>query len=338
MFRVGVVGLGQIAWSIDTDTQRQGTWSHLGAYASTAATEVRAISSRNEDVCKTVQDLYSVPAYYTDYREMLAAEALDIVSICTPISTHHDIVMACADAGIKAIFCEKTLSFDVSEAEDMVRVCEERGIVLAVNFVKRWDSQYLYVHDLIRNGSIGRLQSITGNGTTALHTSTSHLIDMMCLYAGNPDWVVGYDPGGEVRKVHGVDDPGGIGMIKFDSGVVGFIKGSSLTPAKYMSELDILGEEGRIRIVDDGKQVSLFQFAKTDFPGKGYESLVEVEASYPLGNERMLDAIANIVGCLTSGKQPRSSGHSSLGALRIIDGIRRSAMSGNEKVSVHAAA
>ena len=92
MYQVGVIGLGQIAWSVDEDSQRRGIWSHIGAYGASPSTKLRAVSSRNEDTCKTVQKKYSVPAYYTDYRAMLNAEELDVISICTPIKTHYDIV------------------------------------------------------------------------------------------------------------------------------------------------------------------------------------------------------------------------------------------------------
>lgn len=326
VYRVGVIGLGQIAWSVDDDPQRKGIWSHIGAYKNSPHTEIVAVSSRRKQVCIDVQKKHSIPNYYTDYRDMLAAENLDIVSVCTPINTHHPIVIDCVDAGVKAIFCEKTLAFNVGDAEEMVGACQEREIVLAVNYIKRWDSLYNYVHDLLTKGTIGHLQTIVGYGATALHTSTSHLIDMMCLYAGTPLWVVGDEAQGFVRNVHGVDDPGGIGMVKFDSGVTGFIKGSSLSPNKYMSELDIMGEHGRVRITDDGKKVSLFRFVETNTsPGSGYESLVEVETSLPPENERMVDAVADIVRCIQTGKQPKSNGHSSLQSLKIIEALKRSA-------------
>lgn len=338
MYQVGVIGLGQIAWSIDSDPHRETIWSHVGAYDSSPQVCIRAVSSRDEAVCKTVQKQYSIPSYYTNYHEMLSTENLDIVSICTPISTHHEIVMACVDAGVKAIFCEKTLSFETAEAEEMVRVCSERGVVLAVNFIRRWDSLSIHVSDLLAENSIGDLMTVVAYGVTALHTSTSHLIDQMCLYAGTPSWVVGDDPGGFVREVHGANDPGGIAMIKFESGVVGFIKGSSASPSRFMSELDIVGERGRIRVDGDCDRLSLYQFAETHSVGTGYESLVEVEVSLPGKNERMIDAVADIVDCISSKKKPRSSGSSSLDSLKIIDGIRRSAENDNSKTEIETAA
>lgn len=335
VYQVGVIGLGQIAWSIDDDPKRKGIWSHLGAYAGSPQTTLQAVSSRDENTCKKVQAKYSIPAYYTDYRAMLDAENLDIVSVCTPISTHYDIVMACVDAGAKAIFCEKTLSLDVSEAEAMVGACDEKGIVLAVNFVRRWDSLYRHVGDLLRMGTIGELQTVVCYGATALITSTSHLIDVMCWYAGTPRWVVGEEADGFVRNVHGRDDPGGIGMARFDSGVIGFIKSSSPSPNQYMSELDLVGTSGRIRITGDGQQCSVYCFAESDAsPGSGYEVLVEQEVTCPDKNERMVDAITDITQSIASNRQPVSNGYSSLCSLRIIDGIRRSSKNGNCRVDI----
>ena len=303
MYRVGVIGLGQIAWSIDNDPHRKSIWSHMGAYANSPHTDICAVSSRNEDACKAVQRQYSVLNYHTDYRAMLSTENLDIVSVCTPIATHYDVVMACIDVGVKAIFCEKTLSFDVAEAREMVRICEERGVVLAVNFIRRWDSLTNHVSDLIEQDTIGDLLTIVGYGATALHTSSSHQIDLMCLYAGKPLWVVGDDSGGFVREVHGMNDPGGIGMIKFEASVVGFLKASGTSQKKIMSELDIVGEKGRIRLVGDSSALTLYQFKETNTAGKGYESLVEVETSPPPSNERMVDAVADIIDCISSGQQ-----------------------------------
>lgn len=335
MYQVGVIGLGQIAWSIDDDPKRKGIWSHIGAYEASPYTKLQAVSSRKESVCKTVQKNYSIPNFYTDHRAMLDAENLDIVSICTPIKTHHAIVMDCVGAGVKAIFCEKTLSFDVGEAEEMIKACDGHGVVLAVNFVRRWDSLYRHVGDLLAEHTIGELQTIVCYGATALHSSTSHLIDMMCWYAGKPLWVVGDEPDGFVRNVHGVDDPGGIGMVRFDSGVMGFIKGTSPSPYQYMSELDIIGTAGRVRIADDGNNYSVYRFSESsESPGSGYQSLVEMDKSPPEKNERMLDAVADIAQCVTSIKQPMSSGYSSLCSLKIIDGIRRSARSGNSRVNI----
>ena len=320
-----MIGLGQIAWSIDQDTQRSKIWSHMGAYQSCEATTVCAVSSRDESACLQVQEKYLVPSYYTDYREMLAGEELDIVSICTPIQTHYDIVMACIKAGVKAVFCEKTLSFSFSEARQMVQACEERGVVLAVNHVKRWDSLYQYVYELLEKGRIGKLESIVCYGTTALHTSTSHLIDLMCWYAGKPLWIVGELCSGFVRTVHGCEDPGGVGMVKFDTGAVGFIKGSGASPMKYLAELDLIGSEGRLTIADDGQRLSLFEYAETsNSPGQGYEILQQVEVECPVQNERMLAAVTDIIDCIQTGKEPASSGRSSLLTLEIIEGIKDS--------------
>ncbi|MGI9261746.1 MAG: hypothetical protein ACR2QR_06910, partial [Woeseiaceae bacterium] len=59
-----------------------------------------------------------------------------------------------------------------------------------------------------------------------------------------------------------------------------------------------------------------------------------VEMKLPPANERVVDAIVDIVGCIENKSQPKSSGRTSLSSLRIIDGIRRSAKNGNARVTI----
>jgi predicted dehydrogenase len=157
----------------------------------------------------------------------------------------------------------------------------------------------------------------------------------MCWYAGTPRWVVGEESNGFVRSVHGVEDPGGIGMVRFDNGVIGFVKSSSPSPYQYMSELDLVGTAGRIRITGDGARVSVYRFAESDAsPGSGYEILVEQDAAPPDKNERMVDAISDIVQCIENKRQPKSNGYSSLCSLRVIAGIQQSSRDGNCRVDI----
>ena len=88
--QAGVIGHSRVAWSIDNDTQRTSIRSHIGAYAHPPHTEIRTTNSRNEDVCREVQEAYPIPAYYTDYRAMIESENLDVVSVCTPVSPPPD--------------------------------------------------------------------------------------------------------------------------------------------------------------------------------------------------------------------------------------------------------
>src|ERR671939_2033293 len=75
---------------------------------------------------------------YGSYQEMVAAESklpaserIDFVSIATPNHTHFEIARACADAGFN-VMCDKPMTFDLAQAEELAKVVERAGVVFAV--------------------------------------------------------------------------------------------------------------------------------------------------------------------------------------------------------------
>lgn len=92
MYKIGVIGLGQIAYSIDKDPNRKIIWSHIKAYQNIEKCQILAICDINLSTVENVQKECNIKNGYTDYNKMLDENEFDIVSICTPIQTHYEIV------------------------------------------------------------------------------------------------------------------------------------------------------------------------------------------------------------------------------------------------------
>ena len=327
MYRVGVIGLGQIAYNIDKDPNRKIIWSHIKAYQSIEKCKISAICDINLSTVQVIKKECKIKNGYIDYNEMLNENKFDIVSICTPIQTHFEIVKKCIETGVKAIFCEKTLSYSLEEAEEMLRLCKENNVIFGVNYILRWDILNKRIKELLKNNIIGKIYTMVGYGATALHTSTSHLIDLIVYFADSEvEWVIGETQKDFIRNVHGVEDFGGIGTIKFKSGIFGFIKGTSTSPFKYMLELDILGENGRIKLYNNGLSYDVYQYSKnSNTAGANYEDLILIETHNKNNkNERMIDAILDIINCIGTGSQPLSNIYTALESIKIIEGIKKS--------------
>ncbi len=129
-----------------------------------------------------------------------------------------------------------------------------------------------------------------------------------------------------IRIVHGEKDYGGIGTIKFSTGVIAFIKGTSLSPFKYMLELDIFGENGRIKLYDNGLSYNLYQYSKEiNTIGSNYEGLKLIKTkTKDTENERMIEAILDIINCMENGGQPLANAETSIISIKIIEGIKTS--------------
>ncbi|AIK18317.1 Gfo/Idh/MocA family protein [Glaesserella parasuis] len=332
MYNVGVIGLGLIAYGIDKDPNRKIIWSHIKAYKSIENIRISSVCDVKKSLVDSIQKECDIPNGYTDYKEMLKSNKFDIVSICTPIQTHFDIIKECIKNGVKVIFCEKTISYSLEESKEIVELCDKHNVIIAVNYIFRWDNLIQEIKGLLDSNAIGNIYSLVGYGATALHTSTSHLIDLLLYFSGSDiEYVVGDIQKDFVRNVHGISDVGGTGMIKFKSNSIGFIKGTSSSPMKYMFELDILGENGRIRLYNNGSSYDLYKFSSSEnSSGSKYEHLDLVYSKHnTTPNERMIDAILSLIEGIETGKQPVSNIKTAIESIEVIESIKLSSMNGN---------
>ena len=116
-YRVGLIGAG-----------RKGT-QHARAYMMDERVEVVAVADGDPENLALFQQRTGVAAY-ADYREMLEKQAIDIAAPILPVSANPEVVIGCAEAGVKAILCEKPISVSLAEVDQMIDVCKSRRIVL----------------------------------------------------------------------------------------------------------------------------------------------------------------------------------------------------------------
>ncbi|MGC9454428.1 MAG: Gfo/Idh/MocA family protein [Phycisphaerae bacterium] len=89
------------------------------------------------------------------YGKLFARDDVDMVHVATPPDRHYELVTAALRAG-KHVLCEKPLSLDLREAEEMVRLARQTRKVLAVNFVMRYSPVADWVSRVLRTGVLGR--------------------------------------------------------------------------------------------------------------------------------------------------------------------------------------
>src|SRR5207247_338612 len=137
-YRAAVIGCGRIGAGFDDDPRRGFVSTHAGAYARTDGVRLVALADLDHEKLGRYGRKFEVPGLYADAGEMLARERPDIVSVCTATSTHLTLVRAAADAGAKAVFCEKPIADSLAAADEMIRVCRDRGVLLMVDHQRRF--------------------------------------------------------------------------------------------------------------------------------------------------------------------------------------------------------
>ena len=322
-YKAGIIGCGNIAAYIDDDTARREIWTHAKAYGVHSKTDL--VSACDTDIQKLerfCQANHHSISKYESYMEMVANENLDIVSVCTPTNTHEKIIKDLADSRVKAIFCEKPLSDSASSSADIAKLCKEKGIVIAVNFMRRWDPVFKKSKQLLKDGEIGTLQTITAHTGTALLMSASHLLDMILFFGGTLKLVYGKLQRDFVRRVHGQDDFGGCAYFEMANGTTGFVKATATCEEHLPFEIDLIGTSGRLRIFNYGTRIELSKFGKHQFASK-YKNWHTRAINYKK-EERMLNAIDDIDDCVKNSLEPSSSASSAAQTSQFIEGIYES--------------
>ena len=204
------------------------------------------------------------------------------MSVCTPAQSHAPIVIQAAQSGkVKAIYCEKALGVTLEEAEMAVDACKKSGVVLVVNYLRRWSGDYIMAKKIIKEGWIGKIQTVYGIFSgNIMHTGT-HMFDLLLYFFGEPLWVKSKlqdfkaqrkgSSGYMFEMSRHFNDPDATALIRFQNDIDVFVSG--LSKDYFIFEMDIIGEKGRIRI---GNFLKELWISKPSIHYKGFRELCRV--------------------------------------------------------------
>jgi len=160
-------------------------------------------------------------AVYTDYPRMLAETKPDIVSVCTWPSLHAPMVLACAEAGVRAVHCEKPMAPNYAESLAMADACRAKGIQLTFNHQRRFNGPFAVAHRILQAGAIGevvRIESSCGN----FFDWGTHWINMFLFFnrESPAEWVLAQTDARRPNSIFGAAmETQGVAVIKFVNGV-----------------------------------------------------------------------------------------------------------------------
>jgi predicted dehydrogenase len=126
---------------------------------------------------------------YADFGDVLSDPEIQAVHIATPNETHFLMSRQALSAG-KHVMCEKPLAMSASETGELVDLARQSGLVAGVTYNVRFYPMNLEAGNLIRNGNIGQIFSVTG----------SYVQDWL-LYNTDYNWRVLAEKGGALRAV-----------------------------------------------------------------------------------------------------------------------------------------
>ncbi len=117
---------------------------------------LKAACARNAEPLQAFADKWGYESIETDWRKLVERDDIDAVDICVPNNLHKEIVLAAAAAG-KAILCEKPLSMNAAEGEEMCQAVEAAGVANMVWYNYRRVPAVTLAKNLIESGRLGRI-------------------------------------------------------------------------------------------------------------------------------------------------------------------------------------
>lgn len=148
---------------------------------------VAAVSDVSTERAQEAAKLSGDVPWYTDYRELLAAEGMDVIYLAVPPKFHHAIALDVL-ARKKHLLCEKPLANSLAEAEEMLAAATEAGVVHAMNF-----PLYYRMYPALRD----RLEEL---GTIRRIDILTHFHQWPRPWQQTP-WLSGREQGGFIREV-----------------------------------------------------------------------------------------------------------------------------------------
>lgn len=146
--RVGIIGASV-----------SGGWggrAHIPGITAMPDVELKAVATTRQETADASAKAFGAERGYGSYKDLVAADDIDLVSVVVRVPSHYEPTMAAIEAG-KNVYCEWPLGANVREAEEMAAAAEAKGVINSVGMQGRLDPTQNTMKQLIADGYIGEV-------------------------------------------------------------------------------------------------------------------------------------------------------------------------------------
>ncbi len=292
-----------------------------------------------------VDGLYPGARLTRDLDDLLRDPALDAVVVATSVPTHYPLGKRVLEAG-KHVFIEKPVALRASEAAELARLADERGLTLMVGHLLEYHPAVTRMKELVDAGELGRLYYAYSHrlnlgkvraDENALWSLAPHDISVLNFLTGEEPEEV--SARGECYLQDDVEDVV-FGYIRYANGVVAHVHVSWLDPHKSR-KITLVGER-KMMVFDDmetERKLTIYDKGATTTRAK-YDSYGEFVTLHfgdihipRIGNEEPLRVeCQHFVDAVREGRRPRSDGRDGLNVVRVLEAMERSLREGGRPV------
>ena len=264
-----VVGLGKIGMGFDFDMD---TTSFVLTHCAAIKRHDDFILSGGVDPNKACRDdfekKYLSPAF-CNIDDALNSIKPTVGVICNPTDDHYSVLVKLVESSnLKVIICEKPLSYDFDEAQEMCDICARNDISLYVNYMRRADPNVIEIKRRIDSGDIAGPIKINAWYSKGILNNGSHLINLVSYWLGEYINHTVLDSESSWNET----DPEPDVFIKFERGSLVLM--SAWEDFYTHLTVELISPSGRIYYSNGGENIAFSQVTK-DSLFDGYDVLVD---------------------------------------------------------------
>lgn len=333
VWNIGIIGCGNIADF------------HMKSIKDLPNAVIAGVSSRREAAAKEVGEREQC-FWTTDYKELLSKPEIDLICLTSSSGSHAEIGKQILHAG-KHLLVEKPLCLLPEDADEMLRIAEEKGVKLGVISQRRFEDNLQLAKRVVEEGRLGELlflevstpfyrsqdyyDSADWRGTYsedggALMNQGIHQIDLLLWFGGKVKTVYGKT----ATRTHEMEaEDLGVALVTFENGAFGKIMSSTSLYPGYLPTVNIYGEKGSIQFL--GSRIigwSVPDMAEPEQPDEPAQMGTKnpLDFSYESHKEQIADFISSV----EKGTQPVVTGEDGRAAVHLINAIYESSRTGKE--------
>ena len=324
-----------------------------GIFQNRPGIELVALADPDEAGRKKIAEKIRASRTYADYREMLAKEKPQLVSVAMRhADQHHEIILACLRAGAHG-YAEKPFTRTPAEADELLAEASRRGLKIAVAHTMRLAPQMTRFRQALREGLIGEVVEMRAYGKQDaraggedLMVLGSHLMDLMRAIAGDPISCTSrvLQLGRPITKSDARLVKDNVGLVAGDEvfATFAFPNGvnASFTSSARLKEtvgewgIEILGTKGAARInCDVPALVFVRRGGKWSSVGRNDEWTPLDAKDLRTVSETRMNPVADWLEAIAKNREPECSGRNGAWAVEMVVAVYHSSPAGGAPVA-----
>lgn len=328
MYKAAVIGLGNIGMMYDLEPQRPHPSSHVMAYE--MSNDFELVCGIDGDIGKEILflEMSTQSLFFSSLDDAVKAGVLadvDVISICTPPSSHLDIIHKLLDLELgKVIFCEKPIVENIEESKALIESVNESKVMVVPNISRRWNSGLFEINEHINNKHFGELEKINVRYTRGIYNTGAHLFDLLKMWTGVT--IKKVLTLGET-KTSALPEKSFSFYFEQNNGVTGYVEAIN-DKQYYLFDVDLFFTEGKIEMRNSGDDIFYYVTAPHHLFNGFTELKLDCRKTNVLTDSCLKNAIENIKNHLDGKEVVKCELFDAIYPLYVANALERSFKSG----------